>query len=265
MELKITALENGYIQKIENFEELKKELSERTEKYKNLIYSDEQMAVAKTDRASLRKLVEALENKRKEYKKHCLKPYEDFEKDVKTLVSIIDEPIQMIDKQVKSYEALQKDEKKTNLECFFYGYNTIEWLKFEKILDEKWLNASFKTEKAVEEIQARIEQIKKDLVTLQNLPEFGFEAVEEYKRSLDINKSISEGVRLSEMQKKKAEAEAAEKKQPVHTKKPEAPAEEQPKQWVAFEALLSSEDAAALREFFKSRNIKYQSIQQKGV
>lgn len=259
MELKITALENGYVQKIENFEELKKELSERTEKYKNLIYSDEQMAVAKTDRASLRKLVEAIESKRKEYKKHCLKPYEDFEKDVKTLIAIVNEPIEMIDKQVKSFEALKKDEKKTNLESFFSGYNPFEWLKFGQILDEKWLNASFKTEKAIEEIQARIEQIKKDLDTLQNLPDFSFEATEEYKQTLDLNKAISEGVRLSEMQKKKAEQETPKKNKAVHTEEKE----NAPKQWVVFEAFLSTEDAAALRDFFKTRGIKYNAVLQK--
>lgn len=259
MELKITALENGYVQKIENFEELKKELSERTEKYKNLIYSDEQMAVAKTDRASLRKLVEALESRRKEYKKHCLKPYEDFEKDVKTLVAIVNEPIQMIDEQVKGFEALKREEKQTNLECFFYRYNPFEWLKFEKILDEKWLNASFKTEKVIEEIQARIEQIKKDLETLSNLPDFSFEATEEYKHLLDINKAISEGLRLSEMQKRKAEQEADQKKQVAPADASEPPA----KHWIAFEALMSKDDAAALRELFKSRGIKYRAVSQK--
>ena len=258
MELKIVSLENGYVQKIENFEELKKELSERTEKYKNLVYTDEQISIAKADRASLRKLVDALDSRRKEYKKHCLKPYEDFEKAVKTLVGIINEPIGLIDKQVKAFESLKKEEKKSHLECFFYGYNTIEWLKFEMILDEKWLNASVKTEKAVEEIQNRIQQIKQDLETLSNLPDFGFEATEAYKNTLDINKAIAEGQRLAEIQKRKAEEETARMKP--------TPQEEnksvltKTKSWVAFEALLSSEDAAALRDFFKSRNIQYNAV-----
>ena len=148
MELKIS--EKGFIQKIENFEELKKELSERTEKYKSLVYTDEQISNAKADRASLRKLVEALETKRKEYKKHCLKPYEDFEKDVKSLVSIVNEPITIIDKQVKAFEDEQKAIKRANIESYFNGYNPFEWLRFEQIFNDKWLNASFKTEKVVE-------------------------------------------------------------------------------------------------------------------
>ena len=256
MELRIT--ENGFIQKIENFEELKKELSERTEKYKNLVYTDEQISNAKADRASLRKLVEALETKRKEYKKHCLKPYEDFEKDVKALVSIVNEPITIIDKQVKAFEDEQKEAKRVNIESYFYGYNPFEWLKFEQVMYDKWLNASFKTEKVVEEIHSTIDQIKSDLETLSKIPDFCFEAIEVYKDTLDLNKALSEALRLSEMQKKKTEQKKVEK----------APAEKQPEQlkmWVAFEAHLSPDDAAALREFFITRGIKYNSIQRKEV
>lgn len=263
MELKIISpSEDGYIKKIEwNHEELKREVSEKVEKYKDLVYSDEQIKEAKTDRANLRKFVEALESKRKELKKLCLAPYEDFEKKLKEVTTIVNEPIQMIDKQVKSFEAEQRELKRVNIESYFCGYNPFEWLSFEKILDEKWLNASVKTEKVVEAINERIEQIKKDLETLQNLPDFSFESIEEYKQSLDINKAISEGVRLSEMQKKKAEAQKAE------TVKPEGKEYvlTKTKTWVAFEAELTADDAAALREFFKSRGITYKSIQGKEV
>ena len=256
MELKIT--ENGFIQKIENFEELKKELTERTEKYKSLVYTDEQISNAKADRASLRKLVEALEAKRKEYKNHCLKPYEDFEKDVKSLVSIVNEPITIIDKQVKAFEDEQKAVKRVNIESYFNGYNPFEWLRFEQIFNDKWLNSSFKTEKVVEEINGIIEQIKIDLDTLSKIPDFSFESIEVYKDTIDLNKALSEALRLSEMQKKKTEQKKVEK----------APAEKQPEQlkmWVAFEAHLSPDDAAALRDFFLSRGIKYNSIQRKEV
>lgn len=267
MELKIySPAEDGFIQKIDwNFEELKNEIAEKVEHYKNLVYSEDQMKVAKSDRANLRKFVDALETKRKEIKKQCLAPYENFEKQMKTLVAIINEPILMIDTQVKNFENQKKEEKRTNLECFFIGYNSIEWLKFEQIFDEKWLNSSLKSEKAIEEIQVKVEQIKKDLVTLQNLPDFSFDAVEEYKHSLDVNKAVSEGIRLSEMQKRKAEFEKGKEELPFEVDRSNdkvenpsvLPPDERGKQWITFKALLSTEDALALRDFFKSRNIEY--------
>lgn len=267
MELKIySPTEDGFIQKIEwNFEELKTEIAEKVEHYKNLVYTEDQMKFAKTDRANLRKFVDALETKRKEIKKQCLAPYEEFEKQMKALVSIVNEPITLIDGQVKSYEDEKRQEKRLHLESFFSGYSSIEWLKFEQILDTKWLNASVRTEKAIEELQARVEQIKTDLVTLSNLPEFSFEATEVYMQSLDINKAINEGQALLEMQKRKAEQEAAAIKPGEPTEKPaeelpQCPEPETNKQWISFKANLTIEDATALRDFFKSRNIEFTKI-----
>lgn len=267
MELKIySPTEDGFIQKIEwNFEELKTEIAEKVEHYKNLVYTEDQMKNAKSDRANLRKFVDALESKRKEIKKQCLAPYEEFEMQMKALISIVNEPITLIDNQVKSYEEEKKQEKRIHLESFFTGYSSIEWLKFEQILDTKWLNASVRTEKAIEELQARVEQIKTDLVTLSNLPEFSFEATEVYKQSLDINKAINEGQALLEMHKRKAEQEAAAIKPEEPTEKPteelpQRPEPETKKQWISFKANLTIEDATALRDFFKSRNIEFTRI-----
>ena len=169
----------------------KTEIAEKVEHYKNLVYTDDQMKTAKSDRANLRKFVDALETKRKEIKKQCLAPYEDFEKQMKALVAIVNEPIDLIDGQVKEFENGKREEKRVYLESFFRGYSSLEWLNFEQIFDEKWLNASVRTEKAIEEMQERIEQIKTDLTTLSNLPEFSFEATEVYKRSLDINIALT--------------------------------------------------------------------------
>ena len=266
MELKIySPTEEGFIQKIDwNFEELKTEIAEKVEHYKNLVYTEDQMKTAKSDRANLRKFVDALETKRKDIKKQCLAPYEAFEKQMKELVAIVNEPINLIDGQVKEFENSKREEKRINLESFFIGYSNLEWLKFEQILDEKWLNASVRTEKAIEEMQVRIEQIKTDLTTLSNLPEFSFEATEVYKQSLDINKAINEGQALLELQKRKAEQEAAAIK-PAEPEKaaeelPQCPAPETNKQWLSFKAFLTIEDATALRDFFKSRNIEFTRI-----
>ena len=35
------------------------------------------------------------------------------------------------------------------------------------------------------------------------------------------------------------------------------------KEWVAFQALMTTEDALALRDFFNSRNIEFKAVQEK--
>ena len=76
-----------------NFEELKTALAAEMEKYTGIVYDDDSIADAKNTVAYLRKLKDSVEERRKEVKKECLKPYDDMEKQVKELTQLIDEPI----------------------------------------------------------------------------------------------------------------------------------------------------------------------------
>ena len=289
MELKVKEL--NFPKLIEfNFEELKAEITAKAALYKNMVYTDDSIKQAKADKAALNKFITALEDKRKEVKKQCLQPYEAFEKQMKELVAIVNEPVQLIDSQVKAYEDNQKADKLEKIQEFWEGTEHPEWLKCNRIFDQRWLNASFSLKKVQEAIEERLIQIEADVATISSLPEFSFEALEVYKQTLDLNKAIAEGHRLADIQKRKAEAAAAaeaarlaaeeEKARlqeeagtmqvdvlvnakltdgsevPIENVKVEIPA----KQWVAFEALLSTEDARALKEFCDSRQIEIRAI-----
>lgn len=252
-----------------NYEELKAELTAKAEHYESLVFTSEQLPEAKAERAKLNNLKKALNDERIRLEKEYMQPFNDFKAKINEIIGIIDRPTQAIDSQVKSFEANQKAEKKEKIEAYFIGRNPFEWLNLEQIFNEKWLNASAKMPNVTGEIDSRIESIKKDLETLQNLPEFGFEATEEYKQSLDLNKAIAEGHRLSEIQKKKAEAEAELKKAKVTAtvnvegqKIPiaEIPVDVPQKAWVSFKALLTVEQATELKAFFDSRNIEFEKI-----
>ena len=98
-----------------NFEELKTALAAEMEKYTGIVYDDDSIADAKNTVAYLRKLKDSVEERRKEVKKECLKPYDDMEKQVKELTQLIDEPINTIAKQVKDYEEEQRKKKKEEI------------------------------------------------------------------------------------------------------------------------------------------------------
>ena len=250
-----------------NYEELKKELMAKVSVYEKMVYGEAEIKDAKADRANLNKLKKALNDERIRREKEYMQPFNVFKARINEIISIIDKPVLMIDSQVKAFEEQQKAEKQMAIEAYFEGRNPFEWLKLEQIFSEKWLNASVKMPGVTIEIDSAIEQIEKDLETLRNLPEFGFEATEEYKQSLDLNKAIAEGHRLSEIQKRKAEAVARMEKAavkptpntaiPTETVEPQA---EPQKDWVSFKALLSTDDALALKEFFDSRNIEFKAI-----
>lgn len=278
MELQIySPTQDGFIKSIEwNHEDIKREVAEKVSFYADLVYTDDQIKNAKEDRAKLRKFIDALEAKRKEIKKQCLAPYEAFEKQMKEIIEIVNKPILMIDGQVKAYEDSKKEEKLESIKEYFDSFPLIggfESLKFEQIFDPKWLNASVSMKSIEEAINKKLNQIVSDLATLENLPEFAFEATEVYKDTLDLNRAIGEGKRLSEIQKRKAEAqqkmneaitavgEAAKTAAEGLAKAMEAMKKTQSeKQWVSFSALLSTEDALALKDFFNSRNIEFKAV-----
>lgn len=291
MELKIySPSTDGFVKEITwNHEEIKQEVAEKVKHYSAVVYTEDQIKDAKADRAKLRKFVDALETKRKEIKKQCLEPYEAFEKKMKEIVGIVNEPISMIDRQVKEYEEIQKEEKRNAIEAYWISLSEDakipEGIIFDQIFNGKWLNASVSLKAVCSEIDARLEQIEKDLATLAEMPDFAFEATEVYKYTLDMNMAIAEGKKLVEMQKRKAEAEAEAAKQVTEEAAEEAPhgtgisglyqntygarvaqgLEDQQtnspeKQWIAFKAHLSTEDALALKDFFTARNIKFEAI-----
>ena len=265
-----------------NFNELKQEITDRVAMYANMVYTEDQVKQAKADRANLNKFVKALSNERINVKKLCLKPYEEFEAKVNELSEIVQEPIRIIDKQVKEYEEQKKQEKLDEITNFFNSTEHPEWLHIAQIMNEKWLNASVSMKSILAEMDSRLEQIKNDIATLSNLPEFGFEATEVYKSTLDINKALNEGHRLSEIQKRKAEHEAEQARlkaeaearpttpigQAISSIEKQAfencmmpPVEEKlDRMWVSFKAYMTTEDAMALKAFFESRQIEFKAI-----
>lgn len=194
-----------------NFVELKRWVQDGAEKYKVTVYTDDNIAQAKADRADLNRLKKALNDRRIQIEKEYMKPFTEFKDKINEIIKLIDEPAKLIDQRVKEYEEAKKNEKAEQITEWFSGIEgRPDWLEIGQIWDQKWLNASKSMKSIKEEIEAALAQIHADLETLAGITEFGFEATEEYKRTLDINRALAEGMRLSDIQKRK-EAEAARK------------------------------------------------------
>lgn len=192
-----------------NYSELKRELEEKVSVYSNMVYSDDQIKSAKADRADLNRLKKALNDERIRREKEYMQPFNVFKAQINEIIGIIDKPVALIDKQIREYEEQKRQEKKRKIEDFFTTYPHPEWLKLSQIWEERWLNASVSLKRVQEEIDGHVVNIEQDVATLSDLPEFAFEAIETYKTTLDLNKSIAEGHRLAEIQKRKAEQEKA--------------------------------------------------------
>lgn len=214
MELKIlNPQEGGFLKEIQwNNEELKAEIAEKMQEYKSLAFTEETIKDAKADRAKLNKLRTAFEDERKRIKKLCMAPYDEFERQIKELIALIDEPIQLIDSQIKEVEQKRREEKRQKIEELFACIGFQTFVTLDKIWDDKWLNASVTLGKIEEQMKSRMYQIGNDVLTIQDLPEFSFEAMEVYKKTLDLTMAIREGQRLSEIQKRKAAYEEEQRR-----------------------------------------------------
>ena len=270
-----------------NYEELKAEITEKAKIYETMVYTDDQIKLAKSDKAKLNHLKKALNDERIAREREYMKPFNEFKTQINEIISIIDKPVSIIDKQVKEYDQIKKREKtKKCLELFEelnQGYN---WLDYNKISNPKWTNATFTLNKVQEEIEEKLKKIENDLNTLSSLEAFSFEAIEEYKISLDVGKAIAEGQRLVAIQKRKEEQERAkaeaevkaeeerhiaEQEQAKEETKEEIKEEQEAErsykepepvntQWVSFSARLTIDQAKELKEFFDNRNIEFKAI-----
>lgn len=257
-----------------NYEELKTELTDKVKTYETIVYDDAQIKEAKADKANLNKLKKALNDERIRLEREYMTPFNAFKSQIADLIETIDKPVAVIDKQVKAYEEKCKEDKRAEIQAYFDSIEKPEILTLNKIFDDKWLNASVNMKQVKEAIQEAIDKVNADMFTLKALPEFSFEAIEEYKRSLDINRAIAEGQRLADIQRRKAEAEAKAKEEaervaqqetkptpePEPVKPNDAPRPSDTAQWVSFKALLTVEQAELLKIFCREHKITIEPI-----
>ncbi|MDR1942190.1 MAG: DUF1351 domain-containing protein [Endomicrobium sp.] len=254
-----------------NKEELIAELKNRIEKYKGITYDESQLKLAKEDRADLNKFKKLLDDERKRIKNKILEPYNKFEADIKEVIAVIDEPLNVIDAQVKGFE-LQKEEEKRNQIKLIYDAHIKELvtiLPIEKIFNEKWLNATYSIANVRAEVAEKIEYFRKGLKIISELAlakDIETAVKDKFIVTCDINVALAEKVRLEAQKEKLAKIEtapAAEKKTAaaLNLQTP-APADTAtPRIYeLRFKVSATAEQLAALKQFLVSNKINYERI-----
>ena len=274
-----------------NYEELKTELLQKVSVYETMVYGEDQIKEAKADRANLNRLKKALNDERIRREKEYMQPFNQFKAQISEIISIIDKPVAVIDKQVKEYEEHQKSEKMERIDAAFCeewnSRNLPAAIDIDSIMDHRWLNSSVSMKSIQEAIIAKLDQIEKDLAVVRSLPSYAWEAEQAYLSSLDLAKAVSEAHRLQEQAERKAayEAERAKLMEPPDFSKlkpgdrvcfagASETADDIPctpygaegkdsaiyRQWIGFQAFLSVDEAKALGQFMKDNGIKYKKI-----
>lgn len=225
MELKIYSPQDaGFVQKIDwNFEELKSEIIAVSQEYETSVYTDEAMKNAKSDRAKLRRFVDAMKSERAAIRKKLLEPDILFGEQISELTGIVERAIDNIDSQVKDYEQRQRDAKTEKIREFYEEniQDLAEYLPFERLFRSEWANVSTTMKSVKESMMDTIQKVAEGLAILNEVESpYAGDMKKVFLRTYDIGAAMAERNRLEaeeenrrlymeEQEQRKAEREAA--------------------------------------------------------
>ncbi|KAF0092200.1 MAG: hypothetical protein FD141_384 [Fusobacteria bacterium] len=285
MELEIyNPKEDGFIQSIDfNKDEIKSYISQNLEKYQGLIYDDNSIKLAKTDRATLNNFKTVLDTKRKEIKNKCLEPYNAFESQIKELMALVDQPLLAIDDQVKEYESRKKAEKRDQA---MEIYNEIfeefqEVISFNSIEDKRWQNTTFNIKDVRSDIEGIYSNIQTGVKIIKDKnSEFETTLLDVFfsTRDLDMVLRKEESLKKAKEAMQEAERLKAEKvntqpvyAKPVHTKpveplrntisaEPIETVNTDDGRWYNFSLFMTQENVNELKEWIKENKIEIRKL-----
>ena len=297
MELILANADVNLPQSIANLQQLKEELTPRLKKYNELVVTEDSIKAAKDDKAALNKLKKAIEEQRISIKKQYLEPYNILEAQCKEVVALIDAPIQAIDKQIKAFDEIEKQNKYKELEQAFAELNAPEWVQISDILNPKWENKTLKLDALKAEMAEKLQKINDDAAKIGEMygdKPYHLPILNRYKTTKDFSQTAVYAVQLENEYKKEQERKAREEElrqqmlKAAEEKKaaenvqnaPEPPEAEQgviippePQNAVSVESeptepILKGKFAVectksqliALRDFMKSQGIKFELI-----
>lgn len=195
------------IVKFNNFELYLKQAQEIADYISNTTLTEDNIKSVKKDLADARRVTRELDKIRIKIKKELLKPYDEFERQVKQLNSIINDADSEVRDKVKEMEEKERQIKKAAIKEIFdkrvVMYDVADYLDdpFDEWLTPQHLNKTVTMTKVERDMTDWLEHIQKDIDTVKAMDDSGMLLVE-YIRCLDINDAIMTLKERQEMMKK---------------------------------------------------------------
>lgn len=261
-----------------NFEQLDESLELMMADYQNMVVTPESLALAKAERAKIRKTIEQIEDARKTVARIYRKPLDRFEDRVKQSLLVCDKAANHLDKQIKYIMSEDAKAKLSELEAYFEEKRTedVEWLTFESIQNPRWKNVSFKMDDAKKEIDYEISKAISDQETIRGLDsEFETELLLEYQDSRNLsdvirkNRKLRDAKRAREKREKEAEEKKAADADPVAAKEAATPADEavfdDPDVFdILLRVKVTQRQLQALATFMRQINVTFSRVKDEG-
>lgn len=177
-----------------NFEEVEAYIKDRLKEYDGAIFTEESKGYAKKELAKLRSEKKELNDNLRDAKKKYMAPWDAFEPKAKELINLFDEPITLIDGQVKAFEEDRVVKKKALIEAIYTELvgDLADIIPLERIYNPKWENTTTKEKAIRDEIvsQATAARIALDTIREMN-SDTETKALDVFKQTLSLPEAIS--------------------------------------------------------------------------
>ncbi|WP_260502247.1 DUF1351 domain-containing protein [Listeria seeligeri] len=216
----------------------------------NIEVTEENVKQSKKLLAAVNKEVKNLESERISIKKEMLEPYNEFEKQVKEIVSIVKTADEMVRQQVTQMEEEEREDKKLVLKRMFekrirmYDFKT--YFTFDDFIENRHLNKSLSINKIESEMVEWLTKIETELKIIETMP-YPDEIIAEYKETKDLAVSaqiVSDRHKAQEVIK---EAKNDIKDEQLHTK-------------ITF-TLFDEKDVKLVEMFMQQNKIKFEKVE----
>lgn len=214
-ELKVVIDQKNGVIDFSNFDELKERLTAYLEEYRGASFTEESKGFAKAAVADLRKLKKKVNDRKIEVKKRYMEPYDAFEAKTRELLALIEEPIELIDLQVKEFEQRRINERRDQIRQLYeeLAGDLSAYTSLNRIYSSKWENASTSVKKIAEEMEQAFLGIRMDIESLrlmrvdQDIIDFALVQYQSGSDAVEAMRKANEFAVLVE-RRKKAEEEA---------------------------------------------------------
>lgn len=216
----------------------------------NIEVTEENIKQSKKLLAAVNKEVKNLESERISIKKEMLEPYNEFEKQVKEIVSIVKTADEMVRQQVTQMEEEEREDKKLVLKRMFekrirmYDFKT--YFTFDDFIENRHLNKSLSINKIESEMVEWLTKIETELKIIETMP-YADEIIAEYKETKNLAVSaqiVSDRHKAQEVIK---EAKNDIKDDQLHTK-------------ITF-TLFDEKDVKLVEMFMQQNKIKFEKVE----
>lgn len=176
-----------------DFDTLKQEAIEISEKIENINLTEENIKEVKKILAKTNKSIKELNDRRILIKKEVLKPYSKFEEQIKEIENIVKSSDERIRNHVKELEERERNHKKESIKEIWDKriklYDLAKIFEFKDWIESKHLNKSETMKKVEQDMVSFLEETERNLNVLIKM-DYSDELIDYYKQTKDVGLSI---------------------------------------------------------------------------